>query len=91
MPPPDDWAAILPGGTSPGEVWGFDPRTGKPKGWPLPFSTVPWSARLEGLAPGRYELRARTVDLNGFAQPEPRPYQKSGLNLVPCQPFDVTA
>ena len=44
---------------------------------------VSWTARLEGLAPGAYEFRARTVDLNGFAQPEPRPYQKSGMNLDP--------
>lgn len=91
MPPPDDWAAILPRGTSPGEIWGFDPRTGKPKDWPLPFSTVTFSARLEGLAPGPYEFRARAVDRNGLAQPEPRPYAKSGLNSVPCQGFVVTA
>ena len=37
------------------------------------------------LEPGSYEFRARAVDLNGFAQPAPRPYQKSGMNLVPCQ------
>ena len=73
------------------QIWGFDPRTGKPKDWPLLFSTVPWTARLEGLAPGSYELRARTVDLNGFAQPEPRPYQKSGMNLIPCQRLVVMA
>jgi DMSO/TMAO reductase YedYZ molybdopterin-dependent catalytic subunit len=90
MTPPDDWESILPEGTSPGEIWGFDPKTGKPRDWPLPFSAVPWSARLEGLAPGSYEFRARTVDLNGFAQPEPRPYQKSGMNLIPCQTFAVT-
>ena len=30
MPRPDEWAAILPRGTSPWEVWGFDPTTGKP-------------------------------------------------------------
>jgi DMSO/TMAO reductase YedYZ molybdopterin-dependent catalytic subunit len=91
MPPPDDWAAILPRGTSPGEIWGFDPRTGKLKDWPLPFSTVPFSARLEGLAPGSYEFRVRAVDRNGFAQPEPRPYPKSGLNSIPCQTFEVSA
>ena len=90
-PPPDDWETVLPAGTSPGEIWGFDPRTGKPKDWPLLFSTVSWTIRLEGLAPGSYELRARTVDLNGFAQPEPRPYQKSGMNLIPCQRLVVTA
>jgi DMSO/TMAO reductase YedYZ molybdopterin-dependent catalytic subunit len=85
MTPPRDWEAILPAGTSPSEVWGLDPKTGKPKNWPLLFSMVPWSARVGSLAPGSYELRARAVDLNGFAQPEPRPYQKSGMNLVPCQ------
>jgi hypothetical protein len=91
MPPPDDWEAILPEGTSPKEVWGFDRNTGKPRDWPLLFSMVPWTARIEGLAPGKYELRARTVDLNGCAQPEPRPYQKSGMNLVPFQTLFVTA
>jgi DMSO/TMAO reductase YedYZ molybdopterin-dependent catalytic subunit len=91
MPPPDDWETILPAGTSPKEIWGFDPKSGKPRDWPLLFSTVPWTARLEGLAPGSYEFRARTVDLNGFAQPEPRPYQKSGMNLIPCQTLVVTA
>jgi DMSO/TMAO reductase YedYZ molybdopterin-dependent catalytic subunit len=91
MPPPNDWDAILPAGTSPKEVWGFDRNTGKPRDWPLLFSMVPWTARMNGLAPGTYELRARTVDLNGFAQPEPRPYQKSGLNLVPSRTFVVSA
>jgi DMSO/TMAO reductase YedYZ molybdopterin-dependent catalytic subunit len=91
MPPPDDWEAILPEGTAPREIWGFDHRSGKPKDWPLLFSMVPWSAHLDGLAPGTYEFRARTVDRNGFAQPEPRPYQKSGMNLVPCKSFVVTA
>ena len=90
MPPPDDWSALLPEGISPKSIWGFDPSTGKPKDWPLLYSTVWWSARLAGLTPGTYEFRARTIDLNGFAQPEPRPYQKSGMNLVPCQKLIVT-
>jgi DMSO/TMAO reductase YedYZ molybdopterin-dependent catalytic subunit len=91
MPPPDDWQAILPPGTSGKDVWGFDRETGKPKNWPLLYSTVPWTARVQDLAPGNYEFRARTVDLNDFAQPEPRPYQKSGLNAVPVRTFVVTA
>ena len=91
MPPPDDWQAVLPKGTSPREVWGFDPRTGKPKDWPLLFSMVSFTARLEGLKPGTYEFRARAVDRNGFAQPEPRPYQKSGMNLIPCQTLTITS
>jgi hypothetical protein len=59
--------------------------------WPLLYSTVSWTAELASLAPGQYEFRVRTVDLNGFAQPEPRPYQKAGLNRVPCQTLVVTA
>jgi DMSO/TMAO reductase YedYZ molybdopterin-dependent catalytic subunit len=90
-PPPDDWETVLPAGTSPKEIWGFDPKTDKPKDWPLLFSSVSWTVRLEGLAPGSYELRARTVDLNGFAQPEPRPYQKSGMNAIAYQRLVVTA
>ncbi|MDR3632596.1 MAG: molybdopterin-dependent oxidoreductase [Isosphaeraceae bacterium] len=91
MPPPDDWEIVLPAGTLSQEIWGFDRATGKPKDWPPRFSVLPWSVTLVGLKPGAYELRARTVDLNGFAQPEPRTYQKSGLNLVPCKLFTVTA
>ena len=89
MPPPDDWDAILPGGTSPGKSGASTRRPASRRSWPLPFSTVPWTARLEGLKPGSYEFRVRTVDLNGFAQPEPRPYQKSGMNRVPCRTLVV--
>jgi DMSO/TMAO reductase YedYZ molybdopterin-dependent catalytic subunit len=91
MRPPDDWDAILPKGASSKQIWGFDPTTGRPRSWPLPFSMVSWTARLTGLQPGSYEFRARTVDLNGFAQPEPRPYQKAGMNQVPCRNLIVKA
>jgi hypothetical protein len=91
MRPPDDWDAILPEGTSSKQLWGFDPTTGKPKSWPLPFSMVPWTVRLPGLEPGSYEFRVRTVDLNGFAQPEPRPYQKAGMNRIACRNLIVKA
>src|SRR5262249_4789849 len=91
MTPPDRWEPILPEGSSPKDVCGFDPRTGNPKHWPLLFSMSPWAAPLEGLPPGSYESRPSTVDLNDFAQPEPRPYQKSGLNLVPCRTWVVSA
>jgi hypothetical protein len=38
---------------------------------------------LKGLKSGVYEFRARTVDRNGFAQPEPRPFaQRSGDNGI---------
>ncbi len=91
MAPPDDWTTILLEGTSPKQIWGFEPATGRPKTWPLIYGAVSWTARLEGLAPGTYEFRARTVDLNGCAQPEPRPYPKSGRNQIPCQTLNVTA
>jgi hypothetical protein len=43
---------------------------------------VGYSATIEGLKPGRYEIRARAVDLNDFAQPQPRPSAKSGRNGI---------
>jgi hypothetical protein len=91
MPPPLDWRPMLPEGTSTKTIWGFDSETGKPQAWPLLFSMVSWTARLDGLPPGSHEFRVRTVDLNGFAQPEPRPYQKSGLNLIPNRTLEVKA
>jgi hypothetical protein len=30
------------------------------------------------VAAGEYELRCRSIDLNGVAQPMPRPFPKSG-------------
>ncbi len=83
-PVPSDWGGSLPAGVSPKDVWGFD-RDGKPKEWPIRFSIAQWSLVLEGLQAGRYELRIRTVDRNGFAQPEPRPHQRSGKNEVQCK------
>lgn len=88
-PPPDDWGGSLPGGVLPRDVWGFDRRTGRPREWPLRFSVATWSVTLKDLPPGAYEFRARTVDLNGYAQPEPRPYPKSGRNEVQCKTFLV--
>ncbi len=88
-PPPDDWGGGLPEGVMPRDVWGFDER-GRPKQWPLRFSVALWSVTLKDLKPGRYEFRVRTVDQNGFAQPEPRPYAKSGSNAIQCKPLVVT-
>jgi DMSO/TMAO reductase YedYZ molybdopterin-dependent catalytic subunit len=87
-PPPDDWGGGLPEGVLPGQIWGFGPD-GRPKEWPMRYSVAPWSAVLEGLKSGGYEFRVRTVDRNGFAQPEPRPYQKSGHNAIACKQFVV--
>ena len=55
------------------------------------FSVAPWSITLTDLRPGGYELRVRTVDKNGFAQPQPRPVQQSGLNRIQCKQFIIMA
>ena len=90
-PPPADWSAVLPVGIAAQDLLGFDRKTGQPLSWPLRYSTVAWSATLRDLAPGRYELRARAVDRNGFAQPEPRPLAKTGRNGIQVRRFELTA
>jgi DMSO/TMAO reductase YedYZ molybdopterin-dependent catalytic subunit len=87
-PAPADWGAVLPEGVKPQDVWGFDDK-GQPKEWPPRFGFGLWSATLKDLAPGGYEMRVRTVDRNGAAQPEPRPNQRSGMNAVQCKQFIV--
>ena len=87
--PPADWSSVLPAGVTPQQVLGFDPKTGKPATWPLRYSMISWAATVKGLAPGKYALRARAVDLNGFAQPEPRPNQKAGRNTPDLREFEV--
>jgi DMSO/TMAO reductase YedYZ molybdopterin-dependent catalytic subunit len=84
-----DWKSVLPSGTRPQDILGFDKATGKPLSWPLRYSMVGYSATLSDLKPGKYEIRARTVDLNGFAQPEPRSIQKSGKNGIQVRTFTV--
>ena len=80
---------MLPAGVSSRQVLGFDPKTGQPATWPLRYSMISWSATLKGLTPGKYALRARAVDLNDFAQPEPRPNQKTGQNALEVREFEV--
>ena len=87
--PPEDWKTVLPQGVEPKSILGFDSKTGKPTHWPLKYSMVTWSATIKRLAPGKYELRARAVDLNGYPQPEPRPIQKAGKNPVQFRRFEV--
>jgi DMSO/TMAO reductase YedYZ molybdopterin-dependent catalytic subunit len=84
-----DWGRALPDGVRPQDVLGFDRVTGRPQSWPLRYSVAPFTATVRGLAPGRYEFRARAIDLNGFAQPEPRPLQKTGKNGIQVRRFEV--
>ena len=48
-------------------------RMGPPR-----WTVVHWVAELEGLPSGEYELRCRSIDRNGIAQPMPRPFAKGG-------------
>ncbi len=87
---PTDWSSVFPAGVSSKDVLGFDPKTGQPMAWPLRYSMISWSTMLRDLPPGKYEFRARAVDLNDFAQPEPRPVQKTGKNAVEVHRFEVS-
>jgi len=82
LPPPSDWGGGLPGGKLPPGVLGFSVGVRVPLQWPMPNSIVHWRAVLANLAPGRYELRCRSIDANGAAQPMPRPLPKSGHNAI---------
>jgi len=46
---------------------------------------------LTDIKPGRYTLRCRTVDANGHPQPMPRPFPKSGRNIIHAVPLTVDA
>jgi DMSO/TMAO reductase YedYZ molybdopterin-dependent catalytic subunit len=78
LPPPDHWGGGMPDGRLPDAPLQFDPATGAPRAWPLRYTVVHWSAALKGVPAGRYTLRCRSIDLNGVAQPMPRPFAKSG-------------
>lgn len=84
-----DWNSMLPKGISPKKLLGFDPETGRPRSWPLRYGMATFRAVVRGLKPGKYELRARAVDLNGYAQPEPRPAQKTGKNSIQVKSVEV--
>ena len=89
LSPPKNWKSVLPSGVSPTELIGFDRQNGTPKQWPLRYGMASWKLTLEALKPGRYELRVRSVDRNGFAQPEPRTLLKSGRNGIQPHSFEV--
>ena len=78
LPPPKHWGGDIPDDRIPAPTYGFDPKTGQPKTWPLRLAKAHWAALLPGLPAGNYTLRCRTIDANGIAQPMPRPFRKSG-------------
>jgi DMSO/TMAO reductase YedYZ molybdopterin-dependent catalytic subunit len=60
-------------------------------GWPPRYTVVHWTAELEGLPAGDYELRCRSVDRNGIAQPMPRPFAKGGRSEIQILPLSVVS
>jgi hypothetical protein len=64
---------------------GFD------RGWPLRYTVVHWTAEVDGLPPGAYELRCRSIDNNGIAQPMPRPFAKGGRSEIQVLPLTVVS
>ncbi len=82
LPPPENWAGGLAEGKLPPVPRQIDPATGKPYHWPMRNAIVHWAALLTIDSPGQYDLRCRTIDANGIAQPMPRPFAKSGHNAI---------
>jgi hypothetical protein len=79
---PFDGAAITGFDTARLHPAQFDPATKKPREWPLRHTLCRWTAAPRKLAAGSYEVRCRTIDSNGVAQPMPRPFPKSGKNGI---------
>ena len=82
LPPPANWGGGLPGGKLPADVSHADAKTGKFPQWPVRFALVHWAALLPGLPAGSYDLCCRTIDLNGIAQPMPRPFLRTGVTAI---------
>src|SRR5579859_1739539 len=93
--------AVQPHGETGGEDWHDGAILGAPRelesagvlgldaGWPLRYTVVHWVAELDGLPPGEYDLRCRSIDRNGIAQPLPRPFAKGGRAEIQTVPLRV--
>jgi len=82
LAPPTHWGGGLVENRIPANTLGFDAQTGQPKTWPLRYSIVHWAALLRDVPAGTYDLRCRTIDVSGIAQPMPRPLPHSGVNFI---------
>ncbi|MFQ5810688.1 MAG: molybdopterin-dependent oxidoreductase [Armatimonadota bacterium] len=82
LAPPERWGGELKGGRMPRGVRGLDAASGKPAAWPMRFTLAHWAILLPGVPAGTYDLRCRTIDAAGHAQPMPRPFRKSGRNAI---------
>jgi DMSO/TMAO reductase YedYZ molybdopterin-dependent catalytic subunit len=90
LPPPQQWGGGLSEGKLPPVPRQIDPATGKPHNWPIRNAIAHWATLLQIERPGEYDLRCRTIDANGIAQPMPRPFPKSGNNAIQAVKIVVT-
>jgi hypothetical protein len=81
LQPPEKWGSDLPDGKLP-PVMQFDQVSGKPMTWPITNTIIHWAAICKLSSAGEYEIRCRTIDSNGIAQPMPRPFGRSGVNMI---------
>ncbi len=88
LSPPTEWGSMLPDGQLPPAPRQFN-SAGKPHEWPIRNTLAHWAALVDGVPAGKYELRCRTIDANGIAQPMPRPFQKSGGNAIQLVEIEV--
>jgi len=88
--PPQRWGGNFEDGKLPPVPEQLDPA-GKPIQWPLRYTLAHWAFVLKVPTPGRYELRCRTIDGRGIAQPMPRPFLKSGANGIHRVEVEVKA
>jgi len=90
LSPPSSWGGDLPNGEVPDGTIGFD-GSGRPRTWPMRLAKIHWAILHDGLSPGEYTLRSRTVDEKGIAQPMPRPFRKSGHAAIESVSIKVKA
>jgi hypothetical protein len=86
LPPPEKWGSDIAEGSL-SRVLQFDAKTGRPVTWPILNTIVHWAALTKVNAPGEFNLRCRTIDANGIAQPLPRPFGRSGTNRIEVVKF----
>lgn len=91
LSPPNTWGGGLAEDKLPRDVRGIDSKTGKPAAWPQRYTIVHWAALVAAQPAGKYQLRCRTIDANGVAQPLPRPFPKSGRNSIQKLPLTVVS
>jgi DMSO/TMAO reductase YedYZ molybdopterin-dependent catalytic subunit len=89
LPVPTSWGKGMKDASILTSTQQFD-KKGQPKMWPIRLSKAHWACVLDGLKPGKYTFRCRTVDEKGHGQPLPRPFRKSGHCAVEQVAIKVT-